>query len=135
MKSFRKHACSKDQLGIIDRLKKSYVAHTNTANIPENLMIPANFGTAAALRAVYFKTKNCTQTLDDFNVTKDDKFNASLKDFQQRFISLFYWTAIASRLDLEQLKTLNFMRNPLQNTTALEILISKNKGKIKKSSV
>lgn len=112
------------QLETIVRLRKSNEEPLEkTAISGSNMMIPPSLTTSAGLRAVYVKTKDCHKTLEDFNFGHSEQFTNSLKEFQERFIALFYWTALTSRLNLEELRQLSFMRNPMHNP-AMNIFVA-----------
>lgn len=124
LRNFRKVTCSSDQLEVFDRLKKSFTQSNVSAAV--NVMIPPCFSAAAALRALYVKTKDVSRiTNESKNEEADENYSKHLEEFQQRFITMFYWTALAARINLEELKQITYTRNPLQSCEAGDFLITK----------
>lgn len=68
-------------------------------------LIPLNYYTAIGLRSVAIKVHEDTIDTDERPDTKpNETYDKALKNFQDLFMSLFYWPAMLSKLDFNELE-------------------------------
>lgn len=98
--------------------------------IHTQFLMPPNYHTAIGLRAV-------TIRLDEEDSDEEEsivenpmvKYKSALENFQKLYFSLFYWTAMLSKLDKDELSDIHFMKFPKTDISAGEIFRQLHKRK------
>lgn len=105
--------------------------------VPYHFLMPPNWNTVVGLRAIaiknHLKDQEPETKVIDTKCT-DLNYNKSLNEFNKLFFSLFYWSAMVSKIDSDELKELYNEKNP-QNFTAVDFinnLRSNDKSSVKK---
>lgn len=108
-----------------------------SAVIPFQFLMPPNWNTVVGIRAIaiknHLKDQEPETRVIDTKCT-DLNYNKSLNEFNKLFFSLFYWSAMVSKIDSDELKGLYNKKNP-QNYTAVDFinnLRSNDKTSVKK---
>ena len=92
--------------------------------VPLHFLMPPNWNSVVGLRAIAIKNHLKDQERDAIVIdTKctDVNYNKSLNEFHKLFFSLFYWSAMVSKIDSDELKELYNERNP-ENYTAVDFI-------------
>jgi Myb-like DNA-binding domain len=93
-------------------------------------LMPPNYNTAVGLRAITIKLQEHEQD-EDLTVTDPTpKYRKALVDFQKLYFSLFYWTAMLSKVDKDELNEIHFQKYPRTEMSASEIFKHFHKRKI-----
>ncbi|CAO1415568.1 unnamed protein product [Diamesa serratosioi] len=95
--------------------------------VPTHFLLPPNWNSVVGLRAIAIKNHLKDEEEDVIVNLKtncnDTNYNKSLNEFHKLFFSLFYWSAIVSKIDSDELKEIYYKKNP-QNYTAVDFISS-----------
>ncbi|XP_070498159.1 snRNA-activating protein complex subunit 4 [Chironomus tepperi] len=77
-----------------------------------DFLVPLNYHTAVGLRSVAIKVHEDTIDEQEIPISKpNEKYDEALKNFQQLFMSLFYWPAMLSKMDFNELQQYRSLEN------------------------
>lgn len=86
-------------------------------------LLPPNYNTTVGLRAIEIKMQD--ETFDKDSVTTSTQPNSAyseaLENFQKLFFSLFYWSAMLKKVDIDKLNEIHFMKYPKKGMSASDI--------------
>ena len=91
--------------------------------VPLQFLMPPNWNSVVGLRAIAIKNHLKDEEPDLVMTTKctDVNYIKSLTEFHKLFFSLFYWSAMVSKIDSDELKVLFIEKNP-QEYTAVDFI-------------
>lgn len=122
----RTYLFTKDQLKIIENLKTLEI-NENLKNEIEiiksntDFKMPPNYNSSIGLRAVYIKVQN-RESNENREENEENVDQKALENFRKKFFSLFYWTAVMSRMRYDQLKEISYIKNSKQSLPSREVL-------------
>lgn len=119
---------TKEQILILNRAEKycldAKIVKEISTIVPLQFFMPPNWNTVVGLRAIsiknHLKHEETNLAVIDTKCT-DINYSKSLNEFHKFFYSLFYWSAMVSKIDSDELKELYNEKNP-QNYTAVDFI-------------
>lgn len=116
------------------QLDRKLMREIKFATTHTQFLMPPNYNTAAGLRAVTIKLHEDEDKFDndneDLNVTNPSvKYADALENFQKLYFSLFYWSAMLSKVDKNYLHESHYLKYPRTDWSASEIFRQLHKRK------
>lgn len=115
-------------------LNKKLVREMKFATTHTQFLMPPNYNTSIGLRAVTIKLHEDMvdeEEIEELTVSDPTpSYSAELENFQKLYFSLFYWTAMLSKVSKDDLNEIHFLKYPRTDMTASEIFRQMHKRKI-----
>lgn len=99
------------------------------AKIHTQFLMPPNYNTVIGLRATVIKIHEEFEIQGNSPeiVNQSEEYRTSLVKFQKLYLSLFYWSAMLSKIDSAELNHIHFTKYPKNDLTTSDIIQTLNK--------
>lgn len=120
---FTKNQILKLRDALTYRLESTLVNEMKFATKHAQFLMPPNWNTTVGLRALVIKMhEDPVNNVVHIPVAKKTvDYCRALEDFQKLFFSLFYWSAILSKLDRDEVNQIHYQKNITRNLTTEEL--------------
>ena len=98
------------------RINAKLMAEIKFINDNTNFLMPPNYSTAVGLRAISIKFHEELEDTSPMIIAKPTAaYETALKNFQQFYFSLFYWSSMLLKVDSAELTDFHFVKFPPAN--------------------
>jgi len=129
---FTKNQLSKLNEALETKMDRHLMSEIKFATKHTQFLLPPSYSTIIGLRAVAIKIHEdpLPVKVTSESINMSPAYHKALEDFQKFFFSIFYWPAMLSKLDTDELNKMHFLKDSNQHAARNDVVRVLNKRKL-----